>query len=210
MSLYRDVTDKPWNTVGLPDGIDPKPTFQVANEKVGLVVFVGVACVLFSLLIVSYYMRMILGGGDWVPVFTPLMLWVNTATLVLCSVVLQLAVWQSRRVDQISLASSTGVLFGLGGLLSIGFIVGQYAVWQLLSAQGYSLQSNPANAFFYLLTGVHVLHLLGGLWVWSRAQFRLITGISTESTRLSIELCAWYWHFLLLVWFGLFYVLAST
>jgi len=209
MSLYRDVTVKPWDTTGLPDGIEPKPTFNVPNEKVALVVFAVCASVLFSLLVVSYFIRMSL--GDWVPLATPTGLWVNSAMLVLSSVVFQLAVWQSRKTEHIRFLSTTGLLFFVGGLLAIAFILGQYSVWQLLIGQGHYLQTNPANAFFYLLTGVHIVHLLGGLWVWSKAQLRMFNaGTAARETRLSLELCAWYWHFLLLVWAGLFYLLATT
>ena len=177
MSLYRDVTNKPWNTVGLPDGIDAKPVFAVANEKVALVIFVIIACVLFSLLTVSYYLRMLLGGGDWVPVATPQLLWANTAALVLSSVAFQLAVNNSRKEESIRFFSTTGIFSLAGGLL---------------------------------LTGIHMLHLAGGLWVWGRAQLRLLNTPDVAGSRLSLELCAWYWHFLLLVWFGLFYLLATT
>ena len=90
------------------------------------------------------------------------------------------------------------------------FIAGQYIVWQQLGQAGYVLQDNPANSFFYLLTGIHMLHLAGGLWVWGRAQLRLLNTPDVAGSRLSLELCAWYWHFLLLVWFGLFYLLATT
>lgn len=210
MSLYRDVTNKPWNTVGLPDGIDAKPVFAVANEKVALVIFVIIACVLFSLLTVSYYLRMLLGGGDWVPVATPQLLWANTAALVLSSVAFQLAVNNSRKEESIRFFSTTGIFSLAGGLLAIVFIAGQYIVWQQLGQAGYALQDNPANSFFYLLTGIHMLHLAGGLWVWGRAQLRLLNTPDVAGSRLSLELCAWYWHFLLLVWFGLFYLLATT
>ena len=134
MSFYRDVTRKPWNTVGLPEGIEPRPAFNMPNEKVALIIFATCASVLFSLLVVSYFIRMTV--GDWVPLATPTMLWVNT--------------------------------------------------------------------------GIHVLHLLGGLWVWGRAQLRLALGANVDRARLSLELCAWYWHFLLVIWAILFYLLAST
>ena len=71
---------------------------------------------------------------------------------------------------------------------------------------------NPAIAFFYLLTGVHGLHLLGGLCVLGRSDAaRWRGGAKLASTvRLSVELCTMYWHFLLLVWLGVFGLLLST
>ncbi len=72
------------------------------------------------------------------------------------------------------------------------------------------MTSNPANSFFYLLTALHGLHLLGGMWVWARTTFRMLTGANAESVRLSVELCTVYWHYLLLVWVALFALLLST
>ena len=96
------------------------------------------------------------------------------------------------------------------GVLAILFIVAQMVTWNHLQAGGFYLSSNPAVAFYYLLTGVHALHLIGGLWVWSKCAIRLTSGGEPEEVRLSIQLCTIYWHFLLLVWIGLFAILANT
>ncbi|MBC52783.1 MAG: hypothetical protein CMQ34_03005 [Gammaproteobacteria bacterium] len=208
MSFYRDVTNKPWNTVGLPEGIEPRPAFNMPNEKVALIVFAICASVLFSLLVVSYFIRM--SVGDWVPLATPSMLWVNTGMLALSSVCFHFAVLQSRRTGTVRFRSSAGLLSLAGGLLAVLFIAGQYAVSEQLLATGHGVRVNAANSFFYLLTGIHVVHLAGGLWVWARAQLRLALGNTAKDARLSLELCAWYWHFLLVIWAGLFYLLLST
>lgn len=208
MSLYQDVTNKPWDEVGLPDGIESKPVFAVSSERVALTVFLIIASVLFSLFLVSYYIRMQV--GDWVPLATPGQLWVNTAALVLSSVCLQIAVFRSRNEQVLSVISGSGLLFMIGGLLAIAFIVGQYQVWMELSGAGYSIRGNPANSFFYLLTAVHIAHLLGGLWVWSRAGIRLAQKSESEDIKSSMKLCAIYWHFLLIIWVGLFVLMANT
>ena len=90
-------------------------------------------------------------------------------------------------------------------------MVGQLVAWQQLQASGQYLTSNPSNAFFFLLTGAHAAHILGGLYVWARATFKVIAG-SAEGSQLrrSIELCTIYWHFLLVVWLILFGLLLST
>jgi cytochrome c oxidase subunit III len=208
MSLYQDVTNKPWDNVGLPDGIESKPVFAVPNERVALTVLLIIASVLFSLFLVSYYIRMQV--GDWVPLATPPQLWINTAALVLSSIFLQVAVFRSRKEITLSLLRGSGLLFVVGGLMAVVFIVGQYQVWLALGAAGHSIRSNPANSFFYLLTAVHIAHLLGGLWVWSKAGIRLAQKFDADDIRLSMNLCAIYWHFLLLVWVGLFVLLANT
>jgi cytochrome c oxidase subunit 3 len=148
--------------------------------------------------------------GDWVPLATPSQLWMNTAALVLSSVFLQAAVFKSGKEQTLTLLRGAGLLFLVGGLLAITFIVGQYQVWGELTAAGHSIRSNPANSFFYMLTAVHIAHLLGGLWVWSKTGIRLAQKIEPERSKLSIRLCAIYWHFLLVVWVGLFFLLANT
>jgi cytochrome c oxidase subunit III len=67
-------------------------------------------------------------------------------------------------------------------------------------AAGYVVTANPANSFFYLVTAIHGLHLLGGLVALGRTIAKLWRGADLPKLRLSVELCALYWHFLLLVW----------
>lgn len=208
MSLLNDVTNKPWDEVGLPDGIEPKPVFSVSDERVALTVFLIIVSVVFSLLLVSYYIRMQL--GDWVPMLLPDQLWLNTGALVLGSIFMQLAVAASSREAVVGLAKGAGLLFLLGGLFTIAFVAGQYQVWDQLAASGQGVRTNPSNSFFYLLTFVHVLHLLGGLWVWSRAEIRIAHGSTSHDIQQSIRLCAIYWHFLLAIWVGLFVLMSYT
>lgn len=204
MSMYKQVTNKPWETQGLLGGLDPRPSFAMPSEKLALLFFMAVVCVLFSLFTVTYYLRMDL--GDWVPVNKPGLLWLNTGLLVLSSVFFQL----SRAASKAGLLSRTRSMFIVGGALALAFIAGQVIAWQQLSAQGYFLAANPANAFFYLMTGLHIVHLLGGLWVWSRAALGMLRTEDVPQQALRIELCTLYWHFLLLVWIALFAMLANT
>ena len=99
--------------------------------------------------------------------------------------------------------AGTVVLAGVGLL----FLAGQLLLWQQYQAAGYYLAANPANAFFYLLTSLHGLHLVGGVLACAR-----VAGQRTEPSRIAhnIGLCAIYWHFLLLVWVLLAGLLVST
>ena len=72
------------------------------------------------------------------------------------------------------------------------------------------MDSNPLNLFFYLITGFHGLHLLGGLVAWFRASVRLWRGAEVAKIRSSVELCAVYWHVLLLDWLVMFGLLLVT
>jgi cytochrome c oxidase subunit 3 len=78
-----------------------------------------------------------------------------------------------------------------------------------LIAAGYFLSSNPANSFFYLITGLHGLHLLGGLIALTRTTLRAWNTDEPEDVRTSVQLCTVYWHFMLIVWLVLFALLAG-
>jgi cytochrome c oxidase subunit 3 len=203
MSFFKQITDKPWERTGIIGGLRAEGTFSAPPEKVALVFFLVAASIVFSLFGVSYIIRMEL--PDWVPVSEPSQLWFNTALLILSSFLFQLSKSSiSKKRGNVKLA------FAAGGIFAILFIAAQAVTWQNLQAQGLFMASNPANSFYYLLTGLHALHILGGLWVWSKSTLRFISGAEPEELRLSIELCTVYWHFLLIVWLAVFAVLANT
>ena len=83
----------------------------------------------------------------------------------------------------------------LGGVLALTFLAGQLLAWRQLNAAGYFLAANPGNAFFYLFTGVHGLHLLGGLVALGMTADKVWRGFEVNHVRLSVRLCAVYWRF---------------
>ncbi len=206
MGLLAKLTEKPWEVEGTSRALpgSGEGALSLPPQKVALRALIAVLSVMFGLFIVAYYVRMEL--DDWRPLPEPNLLWVNTGILFLCSFSLQ---WTRTLVNKNELKKVQWSMI-TGGLLTIAFVFGQVLAWRTLNDEGYFLSSNPANAFFYLLTGIHALHLLGGLWVWTRAGFRAWFGAKAEDIRLSIELCSVYWHFLLLVWLVLFGLLSYT
>lgn len=203
--VRQSINVRPWvaETPGpwAPDRLPPAAT----AARVGLGVFLAVVTSFFMLSISAYTMRME-SGNDWLPVSPPGLLWVNTVVLVLGSLALQRAWNAARRNDPGQLR------FGLlaGGVFTILFIIGQLVAWRQLYGDGAFLTGNPAASFFYLVTALHGLHLLGGLVAWGRTLLRVRRGDTPAQIRVSVELCALYWHFLLLLWFGLFALLLST
>ena len=206
MSLLQKLSEKSWEHVGTNRAVPGlgEGAFAAPAQKIALRAFIAVLTVMFGLFITAYFVRMEL--DDWRPLPEPPLLWINTFILFLCSVALQ---WTRIMVGKLE---KKKVQWGMVvcGLLTLGFVVGQLLAWQQLSAEGYLVYSNPANSFFYLLTGLHGLHLLGGLWVWTRASFRVWFGAEAEEIQLSVELCSTYWHFLLLVWLVIFGILSYT
>jgi cytochrome c oxidase subunit III len=197
------LASKPWLEEGVIVDLREESTSSVPPAKIGLGVFLAVVGSLFALFISAYSMRMEL--IDWRSLPVPRLLWFNTGVLVLSSVALQWAYVAARRND------TDGVIVGLcaGGASAITFLVGQLLAWRQLSAAGYFLSSNPANSFFYLITAVHGLHLMGGLVALGRTTAKLWRGAGMTQVRLSVELCAIYWHFLLLVWLVLLALLTG-
>lgn len=203
--VRQTINIRPWiaQTPGpsAPDRLPPAAT----AARVGLGVFLAVVTSFFMLSISAYTMRMEV-GNDWLPVAPPGLLWVNSVVLILGSLALQRA-WNAARHDD-----RDQLRIGLlaGGALTILFIIGQLAAWWQLHSAGSFMTGNPAASFFYLITGLHGLHMLGGLVAWARTLARVRRGDTPARIRASVELCALYWHFLLLLWLGLFALLLST
>ncbi len=194
------LTAKPWLEAGaLGDLPDPESSEPAA--KIGLWVFLAVVGSLFALLISAYFMRMEM--GEWKPAPAPKILWLNTGLLVLSSIALQ---WARRAAWR---RNMEGIRTGLvaASVLAIAFLIGQFFAWRQLDAAGYFLVGNAAAAFFYLITGVHGLHVIGGLVALGRTMNKAWQDYRVDPIRLSVELCATYWHFLLFVWLILFAVL---
>lgn len=197
------LTSKPWLEHGVIGELAPGTT-PLPTAKIGLGVFLAVVGALFALFFSAYLMRM--EFSDWQPLPIPRLLWLNTGILVLSSVALQCAVIAARRrqLDLVRLGLVTG------GITTLGFLAGQLLAWRELSAVGYLVTSNPANSFFYLITGLHGLHIVGGLVALGRTIVRAWgEEENLARLRLSMELCASYWHFLLLVWLFVFALLAG-
>ncbi len=203
--LWRQTLNvQPWDA---NDPVENQPGRGKINSdpaKIGLLSFIAVVTSLFALFLSAYLMRMRL--GDWRPLAEPNLLWLNTAVLVLASVAFQLTRNAANRGKWLTV--KVGLV--VGGACTILFLSGQLMAWQQLNAGGIFMTGNPANSFFYLLTALHGLHLLGGMWVWGRTTMRLMNGADGQSIRLSVELCTVYWHYLLLVWIGLYALLLST
>jgi cytochrome c oxidase subunit 3 len=201
------LTARPWETSGSPEDVEAGSAVSLPPAKIGLWTLLAVITSLFGLFISAYWMRMEHAHGDWTPLAVPRVLWLNTALLILSSAAMQSARAAARRArpDRVRVALIAG------GVLALAFLAGQLVAWRQLSASGYFMASNPAIAFFYLLTGVHGLHLLGGLLVWGKTVVRMSqAGVELIDVRLSVELCTVYWHYLLLVWLVLFALLLST
>jgi cytochrome c oxidase subunit 3 len=168
--------------------------------RFGMLAFLGTVTMLFVGFTSAYILRQ--ASADWRPLSPPRILWVSTLVLIGSSVTLEAARRALRRRSLTAARRST-VATGLLGLL---FLAGQLLGWRALAAQGVFLATNPHSSFFYLLTGLHGLHLLGGL-VWL-VPVSLRVGLSDRLPGGDpLGLVALYWHFLAALWLYLVYLL---
>lgn len=202
--VRQTLNVQPWAEEGLVGQHHAGGPFSISSAKIGLIVFLAVVSSLFSLFVSAYFQRM--DYGDWTVAPEPVVLWLSTVLLIFSSIFFQ-------RARNAAIKSRVGGVKSnlmIAGLFTFAFIGGQLWAWQVMHDNGYILSNNPANAFFYVLTAAHALHILGGLWVWSKTVFKLQNKVEVHKVRIAVELCAIYWHFLLLVWLVLFALLLST
>ncbi len=137
----------------------------------------------------------------WTPLVIPPVLWLNSAVLLASSGTLE---WARKRLR---LGDAAGLRQGLGWTAALGgaFVIGQYVAWREFAAQGIYLASNPHSSFYYLLTGAHGLHLLGGLVALGIVLIRASGGTRyTPEEHTGLSVFALYWHFMDVLWLYLF------
>lgn len=166
----------------------------------GLWAFLGTVTMLFIGFTSAFILRR--ASADWQPLQAPPILWLNTLALLASSASLEIA---RRRLRGWDLSSCTRFVL-LTGALGLLFVAGQYVGWQQLAAQGVFLASNPHSSFFYVLTGVHAVHILGGL-AWFVAVMRRLRGMAYLPGEDGLRLFATYWHFLGALWVYLLWLL---
>ena len=206
MNIFQELAKRPWLAEqGAIDDLDAGAAYALPTAKVGLRLFLAVVTVVFTLMVILYSERM--EFPDWRPFAEPWLLWLNTAMLILSSVALHWARVGARRGETAKVKA--GLL--AGGVYALAFIIGQLLAWQSVAGSGFLAATNPAIGFFYLLTGAHALHLLGGIVALGRTVLKTWSG-RYEGARLqvSVELCTVYWHYLLVVWLVLFGLLLFT
>jgi len=202
--IFRQLRDKPWETV--PGQIDDRFDGGMAAlpaATLGLRMFLAVITVMFLMLIIAYGGRM--AFEDWRPGPNSNLLWLNTAMLILSSISMQWATMSARR------GQLGGVKNGLraGGVFAFAFLAGQIVAWRQLGTMENIGISNPAIGFFYMITALHALHLVGGIVAWGRTTLKIQGENDVAKISLSVKLCTIYWHYLLLVWLILFGLLFS-
>jgi len=200
-SIFQILAQKPWDpSQAKIDDMHEGGTINLSKGKLGLRFIMFVSTIFFCLFIVTYSDRMVY--PDWQRMPEPWLLWFNTAVLFFSSMVFVNTQIASKN-NQFQIVKKRLLLIGF---LAFAFLIGQLLVWQQLIANGVYVSTNPSNAYFYVFTALHVLHLLGGL-VYLYLTIKKVwisSDIVVAKVKHTVDLCAIYWHFLLAVWVVLF------
>jgi cytochrome c oxidase subunit III len=154
-----------------------------------------VAILMFFMALASAFIVLRRGSGVWVTVHLPVVVWANTAVLLASSFTLEAA----RR--RLSLADLRGFrkFWMFTTVLGFLFVAGQLVAWRQLVAQGVYIASNQASSFFYIFTGAHAVHLLGGVGALVYVSARKF-GEQGVSRSTAAEVASYYWHFMDGLW----------
>jgi cytochrome c oxidase subunit 3 len=200
---------------------------RLRRARLGLVVALAPILMLFVAFTSAYVVRKGLPtldehtGGyvhDWLSVNLPVtLLLMNTALILLSSGSMELARRRiTRRTALLPVESIPGVSIGdernfpwlgISVLLGMGFLIGQGMAWRELANRGFYLATSPSSSFVYLLTAAHGVHLFGGLLVMLYAQATAWLHKPVEEQRIVVDVTAWYWHFMALLWIYIFALL---
>ena len=152
---------------------------------------------------------------DWIPVDLPItLLLANTTLLLVSSIAAELARRQiTRQAALAPIRSIPGVSLGEGKgfpwlgttvVLGGGFLVGQWMAWRELADRGFYLTTSASSSFVYVLTATHAVHLAGGILVLLYASAVSLLRTPVEARRVVVDVTAWYWHFMFLLWLYIF------
>jgi cytochrome c oxidase subunit III len=172
-----------------------RPNRPISPSRYYTGIAIGIVSVLMFFMALASAFLVRKGGSDWVPVHIPALLWFNTAVLLASSGTLEVA----RKRLALSDALGFKRFWLVTTILGVTFLIGQVVAWRTLVKQGIYLASNPASSFFYIFTGAHGLHLIGGvcalLYVGHRNFAR------TQVTQaVAAEVVSYYWHFMDALW----------
>jgi cytochrome c oxidase subunit III len=156
---------------------------------------------------------------DWGSTSLPwVLLAINTIVLLFSSVTMEFARRDAARqaalapvksIPGVSLGSERSFPWlGITTLLGFAFLAGQWLAWGELHNRGFYVNTNPSSSFTFLLTIAHAVHLTGGLIALLWAASSSLLDKPVEARRIAIDVTAWYWHFMAVLWIYIFALLA--
>jgi cytochrome c oxidase subunit 3 len=184
-----------------PTTNQPVPTLGMHPKKFAMWLFIVSVIMLFGGLTSAYLVRR--AEGNWLEFELPQIFYYSTVIIILSSITMHWAYSSAKKDEFGKLKISLWLTFILG----MSFLVTQWMGWRELVNMGVFFagsQSNPAGSFLYVLSGLHGLHLIGGLVFLLLIIIAAIRLQIHGKAMVRIEMCATYWHFMDLLWVYLF------
>ncbi len=194
--ILSDRAERTDQVVVLPVSLEDPSKSPPGLYRVGLAATCVSIFAFFAALVLAYYWRS-KHPPYWEPIPLPRTLWVSTVLILASSVTFEAA----RRVFRRGMWRAASRFLLATASLGAGFLASQLTAWRELVRQGAYLAQNPHSSFFYLFTGLHAAHLVGGLIAL------LIVLLGKSKRRELVDVVAYYWHFLGVLWIALFAVL---
>ena len=169
---------------------------KVHPKKLALWVGLVSLVMMFTALTSAFIVRR--AAGNWLEFSIPSIFYVNTLVIVGSSLTLHAAYVAFKREAALAYKSLLGLTFVLG----IAFVILQYVGWQDLAASGVPLKINPSGDFVYAISGLHAVHVIGGIAILTVALVMafVLPMRATPARKLRLELTMTYWHFVDLLW----------
>ncbi len=200
---------------------------RLRRYRLGLIVGLAAVVMLFVSFTSAYIVRQGLSNwdaatgtyaSDWRRLPLPsALLFLNTALLLLSSFTVEKARRQAVQQAVVApIAEIPGIAVGprpapwlpVTLVLGFGFLAGQLLAWRAMAQRGFFIASSPSSSFFYVLTGMHGLHLAGGIlgliYAWFATHF---LSRPLDRRRMVLDITAWYWHFMAVLWIYVFALL---
>lgn len=167
-------------------------------QKFALWLFIVSVIMMFMALSSGYLVKK--ADGNWLLIDMPSMFLMTSVLIVVSSVTMQLAYYAAKHNNLLAIR----LWLVVTGLLAVAFLAGQWMSWGQLVEQKAFWVGNVAGSFIYVFTGLHALHLVGGLIFLAVVITNAYRYKVHSKSMVRIEMCATYWHFLGGLWLYLY------
>lgn len=183
------------------DNRPPEPERQPPPEgyRIGVWLTLASVTMLFAALASAY----VVNRAHSMPIIMPKVLWLSTAMILASSATFELA----RRMLKRRVENKFKLWIGVTTVLGVVFLALQLTAWRELNASGFYINKNLHSGYSYLFTGLHGVHLIGGLAALAFVTLRKMEKWTIVRRRVAVDAAALYWHFLTGLWVLLFVML---
>jgi cytochrome c oxidase subunit 3 len=177
---------------------EAKKPMSMQPKKFALWLFIVTVIMIFAALTSAYIVRQ--SDGNWVIFDLPNLFLITTGVILVSSATMH---WTYLSVKKDNLESAKLAIV-ITTILGIAFLVGQYMAWGQMVKNSIYLVGNPSGSFVYVISGLHGLHIIGGIVFLLIVMVSIFRAKIHSKNLLRIEMCATYWHFLDGLWLYLF------